>query len=378
MKIQNRKIVSALVVGLFSVTFPALAIQSSASAATAKILAGNACTTAGAKGTAGSMALVCTTNKIAGKQTWIPVNQTSVTLQIDGSAVPYYAPVYAAIDQGYFAENGLKVTVAYAAGSDILRNVAAGNVEFGFPNGDSVVTAVGKGVVVKVIHTTYQKGIGAIMFNKKTSKIKTAADLKGKNVAVTDLGSPNYIQLQVILKAVGLSLSDINLVTIGTGSIVPALQNGQVDAIVFSRIRYYALKAAGFPVGQILSDDFLPSFGNIMITSPDYLAKNRDVVKAFNTAFDKGLTFSSRRPIDAVNGAISRYAPSFIGQNAFITNIIRTVFVKDLWNSSFTRAGGYGYGDLAAWQTLIDTQVKFGIIPKSFDAATMVVNPSNV
>lgn len=369
---------STLVVAIISMVVLTVMVPNGASASANRApKAGVSCPVANAKATAGTIALVCTVNSIAGKQTWIPENLTSVTLQIDGSAVPYYAPVYAAIDQGFFAENGLKVNLAYAAGSDILRNVAAGNVEFGFPNGDSVVTAVGKGVLVKVVHTTYQKGIGAVLFNKNTSKIKTAADLKGKKIAVTDLGSPNYIQLQVILKAAGLKLSDIELVTIGTGSIIPALQNGQVDAIVFSRIRYYALKAAGFPIGQILSDSFLPSFGNIIVTNPDYLIKNRTIVKNFTAAFDKGITFASRRPVDAVDGAIARYAPSFVGQNAFITNIIRNVFVKDLWNSGFTRTNGYGYGDLTAWQKLIDTQVQFGIIPKSFDAATLVVNPKD-
>jgi NitT/TauT family transport system substrate-binding protein len=375
MRTRNRRIISALVAVIISIAGPALMVPNLASAAAPK--AGVSCPTANTKATSGTIVLICTTNSIAGKQTWIPEKLTSVTLQIDGSAVPYYAPVYAAIDQGFFAENGLKVNLAYAAGSDILRNVAAGNVEFGFPNGDSVVTAVGKGVLVKVVHTTYQKGIGAVLFNKNTSKIKTAADLKGKKIAVTDLGSPNYIQLQVILKAAGLTLSDIELVTIGTGSIVPALQNGQVDAIVFSRIRYYALKAAGFPIGQILSDSYLPSFGNIVVTNPDYLTKNRAIVRNFTSAFDKGIKFASRRPIEAVDGAIARYAPSFVGQNAFITNIIRNVFVKDLWNSGFTRANGYGYGDLKAWQSLIDTQAKFGIIPKSFDAATLVVNPKD-
>ena len=375
MRTRNRRIISALVAAIISIAVPALMVPNVASAAAPK--AGVSCPTANTKATSGTIVLICTTNSITGKQTWIPEKLTSVTLQIDGSAVPYYAPVYAAIDQGFFAENGLKVNLAYAAGSDILRNVAAGNVEFGFPNGDSVVTAVGKGVLVKVVHTTYQKGIGAVLFNKNTSKIKTAADLKGKKIAVTDLGSPNYIQLQVILKAAGLTLSDIELVTIGTGSIVPALQNGQVDAIVFSRIRYYALKAAGFPIGQILSDSYLPSFGNIVVTNPDYLTKNRAIVRNFTSAFDKGIKFASRRPIDAVDGAIARYAPSFVGQNAFITKIIRNVFVKDLWNSGFTRDNGYGYGDLKAWQSLIDTQAKFGIIPKSFDAATLVVNPKD-
>ena len=56
----------------------------------------------------------------------------TVSIQIDGSAVPYYAPLYLAQENGYFAEEGLNVEFYYAAAADIVKNVAEGNVEFGF------------------------------------------------------------------------------------------------------------------------------------------------------------------------------------------------------------------------------------------------------
>lgn len=340
------------------------------------VKAGDACKVLSRTLTVKKTALVCTAFPLAEKQVWVPVKQTSVTMQIDGSAVPYYAPLYAAVDQGFFAENGVKVAFTYAQGSDILRNVAAGNVEFGFPNGDSVITAVGNGVAVKVVDTTYQQGIGAVMFNKNTSGIKTAADLKGKRIAVTDLGSPNYIQLQAILASVGLTVADVKVQTIGTGAIVQALQNGDVDAIVFSRLRYYVLQSAGFPVGQILSDKFLPSFGNIVVTGPAYLASNRPVVRGFVRALNQAIVYTSVNTDDAVSGAIARWAPTFVGQDEAITTIIWNVFVKDLWNSAVTKKYGLGFGDLDRWQKAIDTQASFKLIPNSFKASDLVVQPN--
>jgi len=304
-----------------------------------------------------------------------PATMTDVTLQIDGAAVPYYAPLYSAIDQGYFAKHNLNVTLAYAAGSDILQNVAAGNVQFGFPNGDSVITAAGNGVPVTVVHTTYQQGIGALMFNKDTSGIKTVADLKGKKIAVTDLGSPNYIQLQAMLASAKLSLSDVTVSTIGSGAIVQALQSGQVDAIVFSRLRYYALQAAGFPVGQILSDKYLPSFGNILVTSPNYLKTNPAVVTGFTEALNEGINYVTDNTASAVSSAITKYAPTFVGQDAVITKVVTDVYVADLWHSADTKKYGVGYGDLSRWQASIDEQAKYKLIPASFKAKTLVVEP---
>ncbi len=314
----------------------------------------------------------------SGPQTGSSGAKTNVTIQIDGSAVPYYAPLYEAAEQGYFADNGLNVTFTYAQGSDILNNVAAGNVQFGFPNGDSVVTAKGKGVDVKVVHTTYQQGIGAILFNKNTSGISSPADLKGKTIAVTDLGSPNYIQLQAILKSAGLTINDVKVQTIGTGAIVQALQNGQVDAIAFSRLRYYALQAAGFPVGQILAKQYLPSFGNVVVTSPAYLKSNPAQVKGFVAALNKGIEYVVANPARAVSDSIAKYAESFKGQEDAITQVVQNLYIPELWQSDVTKADGLGYGDLTTWQQAIDAQVQYSLIPQTFNAKTLVVEPGDL
>ncbi|MDQ1205277.1 ABC transporter substrate-binding protein [Microbacterium sp. SORGH_AS_0862] len=303
---------------------------------------------------------------------------TKVTLQIDGAAVPYYAPLYEAVEQGYFADEGIDVEFTYAEGSAILQNVAAGNVQFGFPNGDSVITAKAKGVDVDIVHTTYQQGIGAILFNKDTAGITSPADLAGKRIAVTDLGSPNYIQLQAILQSAGLTVNDVQVSTVGSGAIVQALQNGEVDAIAFSRIRYYALQAAGFPVGQILSDEYLPSFGNVLVTSPSFRESKPEVVRGFVSALDKGIEYVIAHPADSVAQVIPAYADTFAGQEKTVTDVIQNVFIPDLWTSDATKANGLGYGDLDRWQASIDNQAEYGIIPKAFDASDLVVEPGDL
>jgi NitT/TauT family transport system substrate-binding protein len=303
---------------------------------------------------------------------------TTVTLQIDGAAVPYYAPLYEAVEQGYFEAEGLDVEFAYAEGSSVLQNVAAGNVEFGFPNGDSVITAKANGVDVEVVHTTYQQGIGAVLSNKETNPINSPADLAGKKIAVTDLGSPNYIQLQAMLASEDLTTSDVEIVTVGSGAIVAALQNGEVDAIAFSRLRYFALESAGFPVGQILSDEFLPSFGNVLVTSPAFREKNPELAAGFVAALDKGLQYVMENTEESVNRLIPLYADTFAGQEAQITRVLTEVFAADLWQSENTKKHGLGYGDLDRWQKAIDAQVEFGLISKSFDAKSLVVEPGDL
>ncbi|WLQ35440.1 ABC transporter substrate-binding protein [Streptomyces castrisilvae] len=300
-----------------------------------------------------------------------------VTVQIDGAAVPYYAPLYEAKEQGYFSDAGLDVDFTYAQGSDIVKNVASGNVDFGFPNGDSVVTAYGKGIKTKVVHTTYQQGIGSLL-SQPSANIDSPADLKGKTVAVTDLGSPNYIQLQAMLQSAGLKVSDVKVRTLGTGVIVDALKNGQVDAIIFSRLRYYALQSAGVEVNQILSDKYLPSFGNVIITGEDAVKSDPDTVKAFGSALNKGIEYTVKNPRKAVDMSVKKYATSFKGQEEEITTIVEDLFVKSLWQSDNTQKNGLGSPDLARWQKAIDSQKQFKLLDTSFDASDLVVKPDDL
>lgn len=302
----------------------------------------------------------------------------SVTLQIDGAAVPFYAPIYAGLEKEFFKKRGIDLQLIYASASDIMRNVAAGNVAFGFPNGDSVIAAKANGLPVKVVHTTYQRGIGALLA-KKDSGIKTYADLKGKKVAVTALGSPNYLQLQVGLSKAGLKIDDVKLEVIATGAIVQSLQAGQVDAIIFSELRKYNLEADGFPVFMISSNDFLPSFGNVVVTGDRYLQGNGPVVRRFLDAIDESYNWVINGNVDeALKIAIDKHAPTWKGQEAILKSAFEGSFVPSVWQSATTKASGLGAADMAAWQTAIDVLAEYKVIEKGFKATDLVVQPRSI
>ena len=307
-----------------------------------------------------------------------PSTMTDVTMQIEGSAVPYYAPLYEAIEQGYFAKHNLNVNLLYAEGATVIQNVAAGNVQFGFPNAPGVIAAQANGVKTKVVHTTYQKGIGAVLFNAETSGIKTAKDLKGKTIAVTDLGSPQTIALKLLLQDAGLKMTDVNIKIVGVGAIIQALQKGEVDAISFNSVRYYALKNAGFPAGEILTEPALPTNGNVVITSPDYLKSNPQVVAGFIAALDEGIKYVIADPAGSVSTSIAKYATTFAGQETAITEVINEIYIKQLWNSKDTDKYGFGYGDLPRWQTSIDALADAKLIDRSFKASELVVEPKDI
>ncbi|MBP2561856.1 NitT/TauT family transport system substrate-binding protein [Neorhizobium galegae] len=302
-----------------------------------------------------------------------------VVMQIDGAAVPFYAPLYAGVEKGIFEKNGIEVEFIYAGAADILTNIAAGNVDFGFPNGDAVVAAAANGLPVKVVHTTYQRGIGALLA-KEASGIKTYKDLKGKKIAVTSLASPNYLQLQVGLKQAGLSLGDVTVEVVATGAIMQSLQSGQVDAIIFSELRKYNLEADGTKVTMILSNDFLPSFGNVVVTSAKSVSQRADLVKRFTTAVTQSYEWVIDGHVgDAIDISLNKYTPTWPKeQKAILTTAFEKTFVPSVWQSPLTKNKGLGAADLAGWQKNADILAEYKVIDAAPKAADFVVDPSTI
>ena len=297
-----------------------------------------------------------------------------VTIQIEGSAVPYYIPIFMGIELGYFEAEGLEVEYFFGGASDIVKNVAVGNVEFGFPNGEPVIVARSMDIPVKVIHTTYQHGLGSTLFLKE-SGIKSPVDLKGKKVAITSYGSPNYPQLQVLLKKNGLSLEDIKLEIVGTEAIIPALVSKRVDAICFSMLRTFELRYQGIEVDEFKSDEFLPSFGNVLITGEKLLKDNFDLAVKFSRALSRVMLYLSNpeNMKDATSKTIAKYTPTYAGREDYMASVLTQVFANYLWVSEDTKAFGFGYGNLDKWQETANLLKEYGIIEKEVKAIDFVI-----
>ena len=273
----------------------------------------------------------------------------TVSIQIDGSAVPYYAPLYLAQENGYFAEEGLNVEFYYAAAADIVKNVAAGNVEFGFPNADAVVAAKAQGI----------------------------PDLKGKKVAVTSLGSANYFQLQAAMESAGLTIDDVQVEIVGTGAILTALTEGQVDAIVFSKLRTIELNNSGYAASEITCDQFLPSFGNVLVAGDKLVAEDPETVDGFCRALNKAIEYIIDGHVEeAVDMSIEKYAPTFAEKRDVVVQILNDVFVKTLWQSDYTKENGIGASNPEKWQALIDESKEIGNIDETFDASELLYTPA--
>jgi len=163
-----------------------------------------------------------------------------------------------------------------------------------------VMQLIAKGAPMKIVSTVYQSNPNAVMSLKKAG-IKSVKDLAGKKVGVPS-GSSQTTMLPLLLKANNLKESDINMIDMPVASMVPALLQGQVDAVLGS-IDAYQIQAEsqGAQLDVYRFADYgVPTVSTSIFASNDYLKNNPEIVKKFVAASLKGWSFALDHPDQAV------------------------------------------------------------------------------
>ena len=113
---------------------------------------------------------------VVGVQAQTPTNLTFFLTYIPNIQ---FAPIYVALEKGYFADAGLNVTLQSGDEPDGINLIAANQLQFGLASGEQVIVARAQDRPVRSVYEWYQKyPIGVLVTNE--SGITTPADLKGK------------------------------------------------------------------------------------------------------------------------------------------------------------------------------------------------------
>jgi NitT/TauT family transport system substrate-binding protein len=232
---------------------------------------------------------------------WASAADTPVTFQLNWMAGGPNAGFAAAVAEGYYKAAGLDVTIVQGNGSgNTAQLVANGRAQIAYADAVAVSQLIAKGAPMKIIATIYQSNPNAVMALKKTG-IKSVKDLAGKKVGVPS-GSSQTTMLPLLLKSNNLKESDINMIDMPVASMVPALLQGQVDAVLGS-IDAYQIQAesqgAQLDVYRF-ADHGVPTVSTSIFASNDYLKSNPDVVKKFVAASLKGWSFALDHPDQAI------------------------------------------------------------------------------
>ena len=219
-------------------------------------------------------------------------NLTPVTVGV--VPVSIFAPVFVAAEKGYYAEQGLDVTLeALAGGADLIALTASNQFQISTAGaGPAFWNATALGLPIEVIAPGHQDGnpvATPLMISRaacESGAITSVADLRGKRVSVNARGGTEY-WLAAALGTADLTLDDVTVETIPFPDAVLALQSGAVDAAMIGEPLATRAIQDGIAVPLIEDfpiDDVLPT---VIIANTDFAAANPYLVSGFVTAYLK-------------------------------------------------------------------------------------------
>lgn len=237
---------------------------------------------------------------------------TPVKFTLDWKFEGPAAPFLVALEKGYYAAEGLDVTIDTGAGStEALPRVATGAYQFGFGDINSLMKFRDQnpGLDVKAVMMMYDVPPFAIV-GRKSQGVSTWQDLAGKK-----LGAPPpdgaFAQWPAFTKVNGIDPASVTIESIGFPVREPMLAQGAVDAVFgFSFSVVLNLKAAGVPEDDIsvilMSKNGLDLYGNAVMVNPDFAKANPELVKGFVKATIKGVQDTVADPEAAVKTVLAR------------------------------------------------------------------------
>lgn len=207
----------------------------------------------------------------------------------------FYAPLYVAIEKGYMKEENIEIELLLTPGADkVAASVLSDSVEIGFAGPESAIYIYeGKESDFLVTFAGLTKRDGQFIIGKNENF--NWKDLEGKEVLVGRKGGMPALNFLNALKNSGVDISKVKL----NYSVEFAALSGTYIAGVGDYVNLFEpnatkLEKEGF--GSVVAS--IGEKSGVMpytafYTKKSYLNNNKDLLKKFNKALNKGLKFVS-------------------------------------------------------------------------------------
>ncbi|WP_320671373.1 ABC transporter substrate-binding protein [Patulibacter defluvii] len=231
---------------------------------------------------------------------------SEVTDQLGWLKLSQFDGFFAAQEKGYYKAEGLSVDVR-AGGPNIIASqvVSNGKATVGNDDNGTVLQAIAKGTKLVIYGTIFQKSPYAVL-SLPGKPVRTLADFAGKKVALSPATRP---LLEPLLKKAGVDPGDVKFLPAGPD---PAqLVNKQVDAYFgYATQQGISLQQQGVQVVSVLLDDLgLHNYGNVLITTPDRVKNDRELLVKHLRASIKGWEYAVAHPDEMGKLVATKYGP---------------------------------------------------------------------
>ena len=218
------------------------------------------------------------------------------TVKLNVAYMPNYASLWSvltAIDQGFFAEEGLEITLwEFASGPEEIAAMEGGSIDLAYIGHGAHKLCINGQANIFMPSSVHSTDRIIVLPTSEVTSVDNISNLKGKKVAYNG-GSSSETALTGALNAAGLTMDDIEAYEMDAVNMVAAMMSGNVDAC--TTWNPYSV--------QILENcegaqelEFATNSVNMSswICLPSYAEKNHDVLVRFTRALLKGMEYAAQ------------------------------------------------------------------------------------
>lgn len=246
----------------------------------------------------------------------------------------FYAPLYVAIEEGYFAEEGIELTLVTGFGADkTMTALLTGEADIGFMGSESTIYTYKEGASDYAVNfAQLTQRAGNFLVAREPIDNFDWSMIKGKEVLGGRAGGMPEMVFEFILKKNGIDpVSDLSIdQSIDFGSTAAAFSGGQGEFTVEFEPHATSLEAKGdgFVVASLGEDSGYVPY-TAFSAKKSYIEKNPEVIQAFTNALQKGMDYVQSHTSSEIAEVI---APQFEETDtATITTIVERYASQDTW-----------------------------------------------
>ena len=249
----------------------------------------------------------------------------------------FYAPLYVAMENGYFTEEGLNLTLVTGFGADkTMTAVLTGEADLGFMGSESTIyTYLGNPQDPVVNFAQLTQRAGNFLVSRTPMDSFSWNQLKGKTVLGGRAGGMPQMVFEYILKKHNIQ-PDTDLTidqSIDFGSTAAAFSGGQGDFTIEFEPHATGLeeKGDGYVVASLGEDSGYVPYTAFSARS-SYIQEHPDIIQAFTNALQKGMYYVSTHTPEEITAVIQ---PQFKETNPeTICSAVRRYQEQDTWKEN--------------------------------------------
>ena len=249
----------------------------------------------------------------------------------------FYAPMYVAIEKGYFTEEGIDLELVCGFGADkVMTAVLSSEADIGFMGSESSIYTYNEGATDYVVNfAQLTQRAGNFLVAREEMPDFEWSDLKNSTILGGRKGGMPQMVFEYILKQQGLDpTKDMNInQNIDFGSTAAAFSEGQGDFTVEFEPHATSLELAGkgVVVASLGEDSGYVPY-TAFSAKKSFIEKNPEVIQSFTNALQKGMDFVQSHSPEEIAEVI---APQFAETDLdTITRIVKRYYEQETWKEN--------------------------------------------